>query len=161
MPHHARSRRGNAENRPTQLRADRGFNIQRRDDEHHAGSSGSKPLSIDHAPQTEAETEEMRVTPYREAVGALKWVETMTRPDAAYAAHQLGKFNDNPGPVHWGAAKRVLHYLWRMDDVGITYGGTPGSCTNLSAWVDADFANFPDTRRSVSGGAVMLGGRRD
>ena len=133
MPHHAGARRGNAETRPTQLRADRGFEIQRREDEHHTGSSGSKPLSMDHAPQTEAETEEMRVAPYRETVGALKWVETMTHPDAAYTTHQLGKINDNPGPVHWGAAKRALHYLWRMDDVGITYGGTPGSCTNLSA----------------------------
>ncbi|CAN0306497.1 unnamed protein product [Ascophyllum nodosum] len=28
----------------------------------------------------------------------------------------------------------------------------------LSAWVDADHASCPDTRRSVSGGAVMLGG---
>ena len=28
----------------------------------------------------------------------------------------------------------------------------------LSAWVDADHTSCPDTRRSVSGGAVMLGG---
>ena len=48
-----------------------------------------------------------------------------------------------------------------MKDIGITYGGTPGSCTKLSAWVDADFATSPDTRRSVSGGAVMLGGGGD
>ena len=82
----------------------------------------------------------------------------MTRPDVAYAAHQLEKFNDDPGPVHWRAAKRALQYLWRTKDVGITYGGTPGSCTKLSAWVDAAFATCPDTRRSVSDGAVMLEG---
>ena len=35
----------------------------------------------------------------------------------------------------------------------------PGSCTKRSAWVDADFATCPDTRRSVSGGAVMLAAR--
>ena len=79
----------------------------------------------------------------------------MTRPDVAYAAHQLGKFNENLGPVHWRTAKRALQYLWRTKDVGITNGGTPGSCTKLSAKVDADFATCPDTRRSVSGGAVM------
>ena len=33
--------------------------------------AGAKPLSKGDAPQTEAETEEMCVTPYREAVGAL------------------------------------------------------------------------------------------
>ena len=123
-----------------------------------AGAAGAKPLSKDNAPQTEAETEVMRVTPHWEAVGALMWAATMTRPDVAYVAHQLGKFNDNPGPVHWRAAKRALQYLWRTKDVGIIYGGTPRSCTKLSAWVDADFATCPDTRRLVSGGTVMLGG---
>ena len=123
-------------------------------------AAGVKPLSKGDAPQTEAETEEVRVTPYREAVGALMWAATMIRPDAAYPAHQLGKFNDNPGPVHWRAAKRALQYPWRTKDVGITYGGTPGSCTKLSVWVDADFATCPDTRHSVSGGPVMLGGAR-
>ena len=59
---------------------------------------------------------------------------------------------------HWRAAKRALQHLWRTKDVGITYRGTPESCTKLSAWVDADFATCPDTRRSVSGGAVMLRG---
>ncbi|CAM9956983.1 unnamed protein product [Ascophyllum nodosum] len=75
----------------------------------------------------------MRVTPYREAVGALMSAATMTRPVVAYAAHQLGKFNDNPGPAHWRAAKRALQYLWRTKDLGRTCGGTPGSCTKLSA----------------------------
>ena len=82
---------------------------------------GEKNLFEDDAPQTEAETEEMYVTPYREAVGALMWAATMTRPDVAYAAHQLRKFNDNPGPVHWKVAKRALQYLWRTKDVWVTY----------------------------------------
>ena len=49
----------------------------------------------------------MRITPYREAVGALMWAATMTRPDVTYAAHQLGKFN-NSKPVHSG--RRKGHY---------------------------------------------------
>ena len=59
---------------------------------------------------------------------------------------------------HWRAVKRVLQYMWRTKDVGITCGGTPRSCTTLSASVDADFATCPETRRSVSGVAVMLRG---
>ena len=133
MPHHAGSRRGTAETRPTQLRADHGFKIQRREDQHHAGSSGEKTLSKDDAPQTEAETDEMRVIPYREAVGTLMWTATVTCPDVAYAAHQLGIFNGNPEPVHWRTAKRALQYLSRTKNVEITSGGTLGSCTKLSA----------------------------
>ena len=120
--------------------------------------AGGKPLSKDDAPQTETETEEMRATPYREAVGTLMWTATMTRPDVAFAVYQLEKFNDNSGPAHWRAAKKTLQYLWRTKDVGITYDGTPGSCTKLSVWVEADFATCPDTRRSVLGRSVMLGG---
>ena len=71
-------------------------------------AAGSKSLYKNDAPQTEAETEEMRVTTYRKAVVALMWAATITCPDVAYAAHQLGKFNDSPGPVHWGAAKMTL-----------------------------------------------------
>ena len=108
-------------------------------------AAGAKPQFKDDASQTEAETEEMRVTPYREVLGALMWTATMTRHDVTYAAHQLGEYNDNPGPVHWRVAKRALQYLWRTKDVGITYGGTPGSCTKLSVWVDADFTPCPDT----------------
>ena len=59
-------------------------------------AAGEKLLSKEDALQAEAETEEMRVNPYREAVGTLMWAATMTR------------FNDNPGPVHWGRPKR--HY---------------------------------------------------
>ena len=98
----------------------------------------------------------MRVTSYREAVGALMWAATKTHPHVAYAAHQIGTFNENPGLGHWRAVKWALQYLWRAKEVGITYGGRQGSCTKLSA--DADFATCPDTRHSVSGGAVMLGG---
>ena len=98
-------------------------------------AAGEKPLSKDDVPQTEADTEKMRVTPYREAVGALMWAVTTTRLDVAYAAHQLGKFNDKAGPANWRAAKTALKYLWCTKDVGITSGGTPGSCTKLSAWM--------------------------
>ncbi|CAM9169235.1 unnamed protein product [Ascophyllum nodosum] len=93
---------------------------------------------------------------YREAVGALMWVATMTRPDLSFAAHQLAKFIDNPGPTHWKAAWKTLEYLWRTRNLGITYGGKPEEGAKLSSWVDPDHGTCPDTRRSVSGGAVIM-----
>ena len=62
---------------------------------------------------------------------------------------------------HRRVAKRALQYLWPTKDLGISYGGTPGSCTKLSAWAGTNFATCPDSRRLVSGGTVMLGGGGD
>ena len=121
-------------------------------------STGKAPLSKADGPQNDAEIAEMRGIPYREAVGALMWVANMTRPDLVFTAHTLAKFGDNPGPEHWKAVMKALQYLKRTASLGVTYGGATEDNMKLTAWVDADHASCPDTRRSVSGGAVMLGG---
>ena len=121
-------------------------------------STGKAPLSKADGPQNDAEIAEMRGIPYREAVGAIMWIANMTRPDLVFTAHTLAKFGDNPGPEHWKAVMKALQYLKRTASLGVTYGGAAEDNMKLTAWVDADHASCPDTRRSVSGGAVMLGG---
>ncbi|CAM9520770.1 unnamed protein product, partial [Ascophyllum nodosum] len=121
-------------------------------------ATGVKPLSKEEGPKNPKEREEMRRIPYREAVGTLMRAATMARPDLSFAAHNLAKFCDDPGPVHWKAAMKALRYFWRTKDLGITYGGVTSSGLTMSAYVDSDHATCPDSRRSVSGGAVMLGG---
>ncbi|CAM9281894.1 unnamed protein product, partial [Sphacelaria rigidula] len=86
------------------------------------------------------------------------WIATMAKPDPSFAAHNVAKFSDNPGPAHWKAVMEVMKYLKRTTDYGIVYGGTSGNDTELSAWVDADHATCPNTRHSVSGAAFMLAG---
>ena len=44
--------------------------------------------------------------PYREAVGSLLYLVTISRPDIAYAVSQVAKFCEKPGKVHWNAVKR-------------------------------------------------------
>ena len=121
-------------------------------------STGKAPLLKADGPQNDAEIAEMRGIPYREEVGALMWVANMTRPDLVFTAHTLAKFGDNPGSEHWKAVMKALQYLKRTASLGVTYGGVTEDNMKLSAWVDADHASCPDTRRSVSGGAGMLGG---
>ena len=116
------------------------------------------PLSKVDGPQNDAEIAEMRGITYREAAGALKSVGNMTRPALAYTAHTLAKFGDNPRPEHWKAVvMKALQYLKRTSSLGVTYGGATEDAMELSAWVDADHATCPDTRRLVSGDSVMLG----
>ena len=121
-------------------------------------STGKAPLSKADGPQNDAEIAEMRSIPSHEAVGALMRVANTTRPDLAYTVHTLVKFGDNPGPEHWKVVMKALQYQKRTASLGLTYGGAAEDNMKLSAWVDADHASCPDTRRSVSGGAVMLGG---
>ena len=42
--------------------------------------------------------------PYISIVGFLMYLAVTTRPDIAYAAGVLARFNSNPGPSHWQAA---------------------------------------------------------
>ena len=51
-----------------------------------------------------------------------------------------------------------MQYLKRTVNLEVTCGGSGAVDMKLSAWVDADHATCPDTRRSVSGAAVTLGG---
>src|SRR6266702_993052 len=88
-------------------------------DEH--GLNNSKPvstplnpgtrLSTSMCPQTDAEASEMCQYPYISIVGYLIYLAVTIRPDIAYAAGVLARFNSNPGLAHWQAAKHVLCYL--------------------------------------------------
>ena len=68
-------------------------------------------LSVYDCPQTDNEKAEMQNVLYCELVGALMWLAVVSRPDITFAATYLTRFNANPGPIHWKAAKHVLHYL--------------------------------------------------
>ena len=60
-------------------------------------------LSLDMSPNTDKERDEMKLIPYKEAVGALLYISTTTRPDISYAVGQAAKFNHNPGLTHWSS----------------------------------------------------------
>ena len=86
------------------------------------------------------------------------WVAIMTKLDLSLTAHNLAKFCNDPGSVHWKAAMKARRYFWRTKDLGINYGGVTSEGVTMSAYVDSDHATCSNSRRSVSGGTVMLGG---
>ena len=118
-------------------------------------ASGVPTLSKADEPRNPEEKEEMRKFPYREAVGALMWTATMTRPDIACAVRVVARFWENPGPAHKKAVMKIFQYLLHTKEWGIMYGGQGcGLC--MEAYTDSDFGACLDTRRSVSGAVLML-----
>jgi hypothetical protein len=67
------------------------------------------------------------------------------------------RFVDNPGPLHWGAAKRVLHYLKGSIGLKLIYSRTP-SPDKFATFSDADLSGNPDNSRSTGGFAICVRG---
>jgi hypothetical protein len=105
---------------------------------------------------------------YRELVGALNYLASMTRPDLAVAAHQLSRYFSSPGESHWQTAIHVLRYLRATSTLGLTYGRRAPHAADLpsgfnpailNGFADASYAPAPwDERRSVSGYVFLLHG---
>ena len=86
---------------------------------------------------------------YQNMIGSLLYATITTRPDISFAVQTLSQFNNNPGPAHLTAVKRVFRYLQGTPKIGITYHSDP--VTTLEIFSDADWGNDPDDRHSISG----------
>lgn len=95
---------------------------------------------------------------YRAAVGSLMYASTGTRPDIAFAVRALSQFASNPGPEHWTAVKRVFRYLRGTLDHAITYEAQDDDTVVVNGFSDADWAQDPMDRRSISGNVFHLAG---
>lgn len=113
-------------------------------------------LSLDMSPKTDKERDEMRLIPYKEAVGALLYISTTTRPDISYAVGQVAKFNHNPGLTHWRAVKRIFRYLAGTRKHGIFF--SPKEDQGVVGFTDADHAGDLDDRGSTSGCVFLCHG---
>lgn len=92
--------------------------------------------------------------PYREAVGALLFLSSVSRPDIAYAVNVISRYVNNPGPSHVTAVKRIVRYLINSKDMSIVYQGN----VELVGYSDSDFAGDLDTRKSNTGYIFLMNG---
>ena len=95
--------------------------------------------------------------PYREIVGALMYLMTGTRPDLAYSVSVVASKMDRPTMKDWRRLIRILRYLKRTVDYGLTYRTPtdlqlsipepPSSDTahHVHGYTDSDWANDPQT----------------
>ncbi|CAN0036990.1 unnamed protein product [Sphacelaria rigidula] len=95
------------------------------------------------------------VRPYRNALGGLMCLATVTRPDVANSVRALARQSHDPCERHWEAVMEVLKYLNETKEFGLTF---KKGHDRLSVYCDADYAKKETDRRSVSGVAVMYDG---
>jgi hypothetical protein len=112
-------------------------------------------LSKKQSPSSPEDQAATREVPYRALVGSLMYLAVWMRPDIMQAVRHLSQFLANPGQAHWQSAIRVLRYCKGTRDFGLLLGGT--APLQLRGWVDSDWANCPDTRRSVTAYGFSLG----
>jgi transposase InsO family protein len=91
---------------------------------------------------------------YQSIIGSLMYAVSATRPDLCFAVSFLSQFNHSPTTQHLQAAKRVLRYLNGTKTSGLFYPYQQS--LNLVTYSDADYANCPITRKSISGNIVQL-----
>ena len=94
--------------------------------------------------------------PVRAADGSLVWLGGMTRPDVTNAVRAVARQAHDPAERHWRAVRKIIAYLNKTKNVGLVF--VKDGDRKLSVYVDADYANNDNDRRSVSGVAVMVGG---
>lgn len=95
--------------------------------------------------------------PYRQAVGALMYLMTGTRPDIAYSISYLSRSLENPTSDDITKVKRVFRYIAGTINKGIVYKADSARGI-LECYSDSDFGGCRTTGRSTSGVVVKYAG---
>ena len=96
---------------------------------------------------------------FQKKTGSILFAAITTRPDIAFAASRLARFNQNPGEAHHEAANRVIQYLFRTKGMALRYGGDDdGRVRSFICSSDASFADNTLDRKSSQGYIMLLFG---
>ncbi|XP_074301254.1 secreted RxLR effector protein 161-like [Silene latifolia] len=92
---------------------------------------------------------------YSQVIGCLMYAMTSVRPDIAYPVGKLSRYTSNPSTHHWVAVKRVLQYLKKTMNYGLTYMEHPSV---IEGYSDASWISNVEDHFSTSGWVFLLGG---
>lgn len=110
--------------------------------------------SID-PPTPDEQQDKTITTPFRAALGEIRYIADYTRPDLAFAT-ALARATLKPTQRHWKFMKRLVRYLLATPTHGLLF---PYKAPQpLQSYPDADFANDETTRKSFSGTIHQLHG---
>ena len=91
---------------------------------------------------------------YRRLLGRLMYI-CISRPDICFAVNKLSQFMNQPRTPHLLAVHQILRYLKANPGQGLLLSSQ--SSFTLSAYVDADWGNCLDNRKSTTGFCIFMG----
>ena len=112
-------------------------------------------LSSALSPQSDDEIDYMSRVPYSSAVGSLIYAMVCSHPDLSYAVSAVSRYMANPGKEHWKAVQWIFRYLRSSTDACLQFGRTR---SGVVVYVDSDFAEDLDKRRSLTGYVFTIDG---
>ena len=90
---------------------------------------------------------------YRSMIGSLLYITT-SRPDIMQVVGMVGRFQFAPKQSHLAVIKRIFKYLKGTMTYGFWYPRNQN--LQLTAYLDSDWVDCLDERKSTSGGALFL-----
>ncbi len=95
---------------------------------------------------------------YRTILGKLMYIMTSTRPDICFAVSVFSRFSQNPTKRQLQGIYQTVKYRIATEDKVLTFQRQPFQLYRMVAYSDADWATDHRTRRSQTGGIILLAG---
>ena len=92
--------------------------------------------------------------PYREIVGSLLYLSTISRPDISFTVNFLSRQVSDPSVSHWKMIERVFRHLKGTQNFGIFFNGK----AELKAYTDSIYGGVESDMISISGVLIDHGG---
>lgn len=92
--------------------------------------------------------------PYREAIGSLLYLSTISRPDISFAVNYLSRQVSNPKFRHWKMIERIFKYLRGTENYGIFFDRK----LDLKVYTDSNHGGTEEDMISTSGVLIECGG---
>ena len=109
-------------------------------------------------PQTKEEIQEAKRYDMRSAVGFLNWIEGGTKPELARPLKCEARYASNHGEKMQLMVKKMMRWCKRTIEYTMVLRGTSPDQAKIQIFTDASHATCPDTRRSITGVVIKLGG---
>jgi hypothetical protein len=118
------------------------------------GSSPTTPMRNKELLPYEDKASLTSTTRYQRKIGSILYAAVITRPDVAFAASRLARFNTNPSEEHHAEADRVIRYLAGTKNLALQLGGSD----TFEVASDASFADNSTDRTSSQAYVMKLFG---